>query len=686
MMSSMQKKALTLAVLLASAATVGAQLAPDTRMHVRTEQVQPSRQIYPQYQQQQQQQPAYAPASPVSPRIGSALERWRSLRQSDNLPFASYASFLTSFRGWPGETAMRKSAEKAIDPATARPGEVTSYFRMLPPLTATGHARHAAALMAEGDVAGGREAARRAWHGGVLPSADEERMLSLFGSALTQQNHDIRMEALLGNRDTQSAQRMLPLVAAARRPVYEARLALQTNAYDASSRFAMVASAASNDAGLLVDRANWLRNSSQGVAARSMLAQPLSLSAKPHNAEKYLETLLVLAQGAANDRNWSTAYSIASNLDQAFAPGTDITQRTAGERDEYTSLAWLAGTTALHQLNRPSDAMRMFVRYARAGRSAQVLTKGLYWAGRAAQAAGQNDLATSYFNEAAFHPELFYGQLSLERVGRTVPAPAAFVGMAPTEADRAAFEQRDLVQATRALGLLGRWEDQSIFVRALAEAAGTQRDRMLAAELSRQISRPDLGVWVARTARNEGSPLYVRSAYPEVRIPPAQSQYWSLAHGVIRQESSFDRAAVSHAGARGMMQLMLPTARETAGKIGASYDASRLTRDPDYNIMLGSAYFESLMSYWGGYAPLAVASYNAGAGNVRKWVRERGDPRMPQVDVIRWIEEIPFSETKGYVQRVLENAVVYDTINPGRARSPERARLSYHLGKSGQPG
>ena len=685
MMSSMQKKALTLAVLLASAATVGAQLAPDTRMNVQAQPAQPARQVYPQYQQQPQQ-PVYSQAPAVSPRIGSAIERWRSLRQSDNFPFSSYASFLTSFRGWPGETSMRKTAERAIDPLTTRPGEVTSYFRMLPPQTATGHARHAAALMAEGDVAGAREAARRAWHGGVLPSADEERMLSLFGAALTQQDHDIRMETLLGNGDTQSAQRMLPLVSSARRPVYEARLALQTKAYDASSRLATVGSAAMSDPGLLVDRANWMRNGGQSAVARSMLAQPLSLASRPHNAEKYLETLLVLARGAANDRNWSTAYAITSNMDQAFAPGTDVTQRSAGERDEYTSLAWLGGTTALHQLNRPSDAMRMFVRYARAGRSAQVLTKGLYWAGRAAQAAGQGDLAATYFNEAASHPELFYGQLSLERIGRPVPAPASFVGMAPSDAERAAFEQRDLVQATRAMGLLGRWEDQSVFVRALAEAADTQRDRMLAAELSRQIARPDLGVWVARTARNDGSPLYVRAAFPEVRIPAAQSQYWSLAHGVIRQESSFDRAAVSHAGARGMMQLMLPTARETAGKIGASYDAARLTRDADYNIMLGSAYFENLMSYWGGYAPLAVASYNAGAGNVRKWVRERGDPRLPNVDVIRWIEEIPFSETKGYVQRVLENAVVYDTINPARARSPERARLSYHLGKSGQPG
>lgn len=178
----------------------------------------------------------------------------------------------------------------------------------------------------------------------------------------------------------------------------------------------------------------------------------------------------------------------------------------------------------------------------------------------------------------------------------------------------------------------------------------------------------------------------MRAAYPEVHIPPAQSNLWSLSHGIIRQESSFDRAAVSHAGARGMMQLMTPTARETAGKLGASYDFSRLTRDPSYNVMLGSAYFESLMNYWGGYAPLAVASYNAGAGNVRKWVRENGDPRLPHVDVVTWIEDIPFAETRGYVQRVLENAVVYDAMNPSRARTPERTRLSSYLGKVRQPG
>ena len=192
-------------------------------------------------------------------------------------------------------------------------------------------------------------------------------------------------------------------------------------------------------------------------------------------------------------------------------------------------------------------------------------------------------------------------------------------------------------------------------------------------------------MWVARSARNAGSPFYTRGGYPEVRIPAAQNHLWSFAHGIIRQESSFDRAAVSHANARGMMQLVPATARETAGKIGLPADIARLTRDPDYNIQLGSAYLASLMDYWGNNAVLAAASYNAGPGNVRKWVREFGDPRMPGVDVVKWIEDIPYSETRGYVQRVLENAVVYDTINPSGARTPSVNRLSRYLNKN-RPG
>ena len=176
----------------------------------------------------------------------------------------------------------------------------------------------------------------------------------------------------------------------------------------------------------------------------------------------------------------------------------------------------------------------------------------------------------------------------------------------------------------------------------------------------------------------------MRSAFPTISGSVPSGRLWSLTHGITRQESSFDRTAISSAGARGMMQLMTGTAREQAGKMGMAYEPSRLTSDPAYNVLLGSAYFQRLLDQWGGNYPLAVASYNAGPGNVRKWINANGDPRLPGADIVRWIEDIPFTETRGYVQRVLENCVVYDRINPsGMHAAP--VHLSTYLGKS-RPG
>jgi soluble lytic murein transglycosylase len=692
MMSSMHKNALALALLGGSAVAIGATLAPDTKVRdAALTAVAPARApaairgpVLARYAASPVTQ---APASsPASSPINSALSQWQSLRQSDNLPFSSYAAFLTRYRDWPGETALRRSAERAIDPDRDSAGTVTAFFRVHPALTPVGHARHAFALAAQGDPTRARDAARQAWHSGALPRTDEDRLLGLFGTSLTQADHDRRMEKLLAGRDTASAQRLLPMTSAMRQPVFSTRLALLGNASDASARLSALGSLANSDAGLLMDRARWLRDSGQSAAARSLFAQPRRLSAPPADPGKWFELMLLLARGAAADRNFQTAYQIASQLDDAYAPGTFISDQPVGERDDYTSLAWLAGTSALYDLGRPADAAAMFARYARGGRSSQVLTKGLYWAGRAAQQSGQSAQATTYFEEAGAFPELFYGQLALERLGRQIPAPSFATLLQPSAIDRAAFDRKEVVQATRLLGQQGRWEDQSLFVRTLAEAADDPIQRTLASNLALQIGRQDLSVWVARSARNGGTPFYTRAGYPEARIPAAQSQYWSLANGIIRQESSFDRAAMSPVGARGMMQLMPGTAREVSGKMGLPHDLGRLTRDPDFNIQLGSHYFAGLMNSWGGSAPLAVASYNAGPGNVRKWIREYGDPRLPGFDVVRWIENIPFSETRGYVQRVLENAVVYDTMNPNRASTPATTRLSAYLGKTGRPG
>ncbi|MET0248654.1 MAG: transglycosylase SLT domain-containing protein, partial [Sphingobium sp.] len=488
--------------------------------------------------------------------------------------------------------------------------------------------------------------------------------------------------ALLWGGSTDGATRMLAWVSPARRPVFDARIAFRRKSPDAGAKMQMAESLGAADAGYIADKAIWLRDTGNWVAARQYLANRPTLTYRPANVEKFYEVLLGQARAAANDSQWSFAYGIASKIDDAYAPGIDVRERPIGERDDYTSLAWLAGTTAFYNLNRPADALPMFRRYANGAKSPQTQSKGYYWTARAALAAGDQATANSYFAQAGVFPDQFYGQLALERLGRPVPAPVNVDrAVVLSAADRAAFERRSVVRAVRALGQMGYWEDQSKFARAIANNADTDADHYLAVQLASEIGRPDMGVMVGRRAVSSGLTGYGESAFPRVPVPPSAQSSWTMVHAIARQESQFDRRIVSSAGARGLMQLMPGTAREQAGKMGLGTGS---LNDPSYNIMLGSGYFERMLSYYGGSYPLAVAAYNAGPGNVNKWVRANGDPRLPGADILRWIEQIPIFETRNYVQRVLENAVVYDAMNPQRAKFRNtNGVLSRYLGKQG---
>lgn len=612
----------------------------------------------------------------ASPAIASAVARWNSLRQSDSLPFSSYASFLAAYRGWPGEAAMRRTAEQRLAVESASPGEVLRFFDAFPPLTPNGHAQRAFALLARGDRSAALDAARSAWTGGVLAQTVETRLLGTFGSGLTQIDHDRRMDALLSNGDRQSAARTLPLASAARRPLFEARIAMQTRAPDAASRVAALGPDAMGDAGYVIDRAAWMRETGNTPGAREWLAQPRRLRTPPANPEKFMEVMVALARGALNDRQYSLAYRIASQVDDIFPSGTDVSTRSYGERDEYTNLTWIAGQAAM-RANRPVEAAPMFDRYGRAAQSSQTRAKGFYWAARAATQAGQAERANAWLEQAASSSDQFYGLLAMERLGRapTPPPPAP----AATAEERAAFTRRPLAEAVRYLGSVGRRSDQTLFVRALASSLENDRERAVASEFGRAIGRLDMGVWAAREARTGGGSFYARPAFPEVTIPPAYRHHWAAAHGIMRQESSFERSAVSSAGARGMMQLMPGTAQIEARRVGVPYNLGRLTEDPDYNVLLGSAHLNMLMDRFGGNLVLVAVAYNAGPGRVPQWIAQNGDPRLPGTDVVDWIENIPFSETRNYVQRVVENAMIYDTMNPERSRS--QGRISYYLGQ-----
>ncbi|MGN6058059.1 MAG: transglycosylase SLT domain-containing protein [Sphingomicrobium sp.] len=623
---------------------------------------------------------SYAPAQATS--IASALSDWRQLRQSSGYSFSDYARFLIPYRGWPDEAKMRAWAENAMRPGE-NPTTVIAFFTSDKPTTGNGWARLADAYAATGRVTDAVDAARNAWVQPDLSGADEMGIWAKFGNSFTRADQDKRADALLFAKKPDDAARFLSAVSPERQASFAARVAMQQDAPDAEARYQAVIGSVTSDAGLLMDRARYLRAHNYDQSARDLAARSHNFVYRPADPERFYEMLLLLANDAAQDRQWSTAFRIASQLDDALPAGTDVSDQPIGVRDNYTSLAWLAGSAALDRMNQPSNAIAMFDRYGRAGRSLQVHTKGSYWAGRAALAAGQFQTAKGYFEQAAAYPELFYGQLALERLGRTVQAPPQALPMyVTTAAQRTAFNAKPLVQAVRLLGQQGRSTDQALFVRALAESLDSDSERYLAVDLGQQISRPDLPVWTARMARVKGSMFYVKQAYPTFGTSVA-SDLWSLAHGIARQESSYDPYAISHAGARGMMQLMVGTAREQAGKMGVGFDSYKLISDPDYNVMLGSAYFRRMMNTWGGNVPLAVAAYNAGSGNVRKWINTYGDPRG-QVDVLKWIEAIPYTETRAYVQRVIENSVVYDSLR-STGQQQTAMHVSRYLGKN-RPG
>ena len=631
------------------------------------------------------QYPAPPPAQPPAysaPSIGYSFNDWRRLRQSSGYSFADYARFLVPNPNWPEDSKLRGWAERAMQPGE-NAGTVLAFFANEPPKTGNGFARLAEALATSGRAAESLAAARNAWASDDLGDRDEQAIWARYGGSFTAEDHDRRVDALLFAKKADDAARFYSLTTPGRRAAFAARIAMQRDSSDADRLYQGAMSMVTSDAGLMMDRARWLRANNYEQAARQLAARPHNFIYRPADPERFYDMLLLLAGGAAQDRQWETVYNIGRHLRDALPPGADISQQPYGVRDNYTALAWLAGTTALDRLGRPSAAVAMFDAYSQGGRSLQVETKGLYWAGRAALAAGLVQEANGYFQRAAAYPELFYGQLALERLGRSVSPPQpSVVQYAATPAQRSAFYNKRLVQAVRMLQRGGSAEERALFVRALAESLDNDVDRGLAVELAQQVGRQDLAVWVARAARNDGTMFYVRQGYPSLSAS-LSGRLWSLAHGISRQESSFDPYAVSHAGARGMMQLMPGTAREQAGKMGVGYDGTRLYTDPNYNVMIGSAYFERLLNMWDGNVPLAVASYNAGYGNVRKWVNAYGDPRG-RVDVLKWIEAIPFTETKGYVQRVIENTVVYDSMR-GASQQQTALHVSRYLGKS-QPG
>ena len=414
---------------------------------------------------------------------------WDKLRRENYLgSFPEYALFLRDNPDWPQPLAIRRQAEKTIDEAVAAPDRL-AYFKQFPPLSAVSKLRLAEALMSFGRGAEARAMASDAWDSAGLDQIAETQLLAQFESALTPADHLARADRLLWSGQTTSAARLISRMDSGHLQWLLARIALRTNSSDVAMRLAAVPPALRNDAGLTMDRALWMRRTGDVAGAQALLANSSIAPGQVIDPETWLKTRLDFGRQAWRSGNFDTAYRILARHN-AFAPGRPVSDRSLAERQVYIDSEWLAGWLSLRKLAQPARAMTHFQNARAAALTPLSQTRGDYWTGRAAEAAGRSDDANTAYELAAVHFDYFYGQLAAERLGRPLAIKRSPVPIIPASA-ASNFRTDPLVRAATALGDIGDRSRQTIFLRWLADHADSPVQQALVAGLARPLDRMD---------------------------------------------------------------------------------------------------------------------------------------------------------------------------------------------------
>ncbi len=556
-----------------------------------------------------------------------------------NADFAELTAFVDANPDWPLMSQMVKRAEESITAATPS-SQVLGWFDHHMPTTADGGMAYARALFATGRSEQAVKVVRDTWVELSFGALQERQYLNLFGEHLRYEDHWRRLDRLLWDRQETSVQRMILKVDAGHRSLAQARLALQNGKSNPEPLINAVPAALRDDPGLIYERVRWRRQNDLDDEAIDLLSHPSRNKVRP---DLWWQERAILARRALQKGHVSRAYQTAA--DHGLEGGT-----------QYVDAEFLAGWIALRFLDDSETAAMHFTRLHEWASHPLSRARAAYWAGRAFDAS-KDPRAREWFTRAARYPTAYYGQLAASRLGdHHWPLPE---DPRPTPEDVARFLGRDVVAATKVLMETGAADEQlrAFFIR-LNDIVQTPGERALVAQLATRNGRDDLALTVARRSEREGVTL-VEAGWPALRIDGGDGLPESaLVLALIRQESGFMAEVESPAGARGLMQLLPSTAAKVAKAINLKFHPDKLD-DPDFNVRVGSAYLGDLLSSFEGSYILSLAAYNAGPSRARRWIKEYGDPREPNVDVIDWIEMIPFTETRNYVQRVMESVAVY---------------------------
>jgi soluble lytic murein transglycosylase len=602
----------------------------------------------------------------ISDPVAKKLAEWIILRSDDNgASVERYRAFIAANPSWPSQSFMRRRLEAALWDDHRDDATVWAWFENESPLSAKGRFSLARVMIARGDRANAERLVREAWRNDTMSEDTESTALDLFGALLTPGDHKARMDTMLYGSEQEAGLRAAKRLGAAHVALAKARNAAYRKAPNTKALLDAVPHELHGDPGYVFSRIQLLRRDEKfAEAAQLMLSAPKD-PGRLYNLDEWWIERRLLSRKMLDIGEHRTAYLIARD---AALPARDIYKT----EQEFT-----AGWIALRFLKDPATAAQHFARVGVGSVNPTALARGGYWLGRAAEAAGRSQDARAAYAAAAEQSTSYYGQLARAKLG----LPQIELNGAPAARGRA-IERLEIV---RAVQLLYGLDEREIAIPIFADMGENGDPDALVGlgELASRNGDARSMLLLGKAALNRGLPFDFY-AYPVMGIPPFKSigpdVEQSIVFAIARQESAFNPAVVSPAQAYGLMQVTPDAGKYVCKKYGASFDLGRLKTDPVYNAALGAAELGGLIEDYRGSYIMTFAAYNAGRGSVKKWIDRYGDPRDAKVDAVDWVELIPFSETRNYVQRIMENLQVYRARFGGGTRLQIEADL--HRGAS----
>jgi soluble lytic murein transglycosylase len=602
---------------------------------------------------------ANAAASSIGDPLAQKLVEWTLLRHPDSdVGLARYATFMRANPDWPGLSVLRRRIEEKLwqgrhDARTIR-GFVGGE-----PVTAVGRLALAAAEMKEGNRVNAESRVRAVWRSAQLSPELESAVLTAFPGVLTRADHVARTGRRIGARDFGAAMRAAKHAGDDHVAIVKACSGAEEKPAKAEALLDKVPDGVRSDLGYALCRLHWLlRNDHPGSNLGGHIATP--------KADIAAAVKLVLAaspdelQRQDTDEWWRERRVLARKLLDLGDPQTAyrVVRTAAMPANPYyrADFHFMPGWIALRFLADPATALQHFARVDEGSADPVVLARAAYWRGRAAEAAGQSVEMRVQYEHAARFPTAYYGQLARARLGLS---EISSLRPPPEHPPAVAAE---LVHAA---DILYKIDEKSLvrsFITDLAEESGNAATIAALGQLTAQYGDAQSMFLMGKTALTRGLALD-HYAFPAIGVPPYTPVGGKIdrcvVYSIVRTESAFDQRDKSAAKAVGLMQVTPGAGRDTAKRFGIAYDWDRLVSDPGYNMQMGVAEIAGLLQDYRGSYILTFAGYNAGRGRVQQWIAQHGDPRDPKVDAVDWVERIPFSETRNYVQRVMENLQVY---------------------------